>query len=104
MKYNKFRTLEELAQRKKRQKFSEEQKKIKRYKLKTDPLTFTDLEELDKEDKWEQKRKTATKSEGGNVEVVEGDKIINELEEKSFSNQETIDKEKKETKPKKRKH
>jgi hypothetical protein len=50
-KYNKLRTIEEVAQRKKRQKFSEEQKKIKRYKLKTSPLTFSDLKELDKEDK-----------------------------------------------------
>ncbi|CAG8713093.1 17187_t:CDS:2, partial [Racocetra fulgida] len=50
-KYNKLRTIEETAQRKKKQKFSEEQKKIKRYKLKTTPLTFSDLKELDKEDK-----------------------------------------------------
>ncbi|CAG8843571.1 34797_t:CDS:2, partial [Gigaspora margarita] len=100
-KYNKLRTIEEAAQRKKRQKFSEEQKKIKRHKLKTTPLTFSDLEELDKEDKLEAKRKLTTKSEAGRVEV-EGEKVINEQEEKISSNQDPIDEEEKEIKLKKR--
>lgn len=82
-KYNKLRTIEEAAQRKKRQKFSEIQKQIKRYKMKTTPLTFPNLEELDKEDKLEAKRKLAAKSEVGRVEV-EGEKAISEQEEKKF--------------------
>ncbi|KLL03395.1 MAG: hypothetical protein MRERV_42c017 [Mycoplasmataceae bacterium RV_VA103A] len=102
-KYNKLRTIEEVAQRKKKQKFSEEQKKIKRYKLKTAPLTFSDLAELDKEDKWEAKNKLAAKSEAGKTEIMEGEKAINELEEKKTSNQELADKEK-EIKITKKKH
>jgi hypothetical protein len=95
--------LEETAQRKKRQRFSEEQKKIKRYKMKTNPLNFSDLEVLDKEDKWEQKRKLATKSEGGRIEVVEGESPINEQEEKTSLGKELpASEEKKEIKPKKR--
>jgi hypothetical protein len=37
--------LEEKALRAKKKHFSETQKKLKKYGLKTDPLTFTDIEQ-----------------------------------------------------------
>ena len=55
--YNKYRTLEEKALREKKKRFSETQKKLKRYGLKTNPLTFQDLEKWDQEEKRQKAKK-----------------------------------------------
>lgn len=77
-KYNKFRAIEEAAQRKKKQKFSQIQKQIKRFGLKTSPLTFEELEKLDKEDKQEAKKKIVSPPVGENLEVSTEEKEQNE--------------------------
>ena len=57
LKYNKFRELEEKALQAKKKKFSETQKKLKRYGLKTSPLTFKDLDKWDQEEKRQKSKK-----------------------------------------------
>ena len=52
-KYNKLRSIEEAGRRAQKEKFSEEQKKLKRYAGKTTPLTFKDIDKFDKQDKKE---------------------------------------------------
>jgi len=87
--------LEEAAQRKKRQKFSETQKKIKRYGLKTNPLTFSELEKLDKEDKYEEKTRSVPKNELGKIEPTEEEKATNEEEILSSEEKNVEDKDEK---------
>ncbi|KLL03599.1 MAG: hypothetical protein MRECE_12c012 [Mycoplasmataceae bacterium CE_OT135] len=61
-KYNKLRELEEKALRAKKKKFSENQKKLKRYGLKTEPLTFSDLAQWDQAEKRQRGKKEPTSS------------------------------------------
>jgi hypothetical protein len=57
LKYNQYRALEEKALREKKKRFSETQKKLKKYGLKTTPLTYQDLEKWDQEEKRQKAKK-----------------------------------------------
>ncbi|WNE40533.1 MAG: hypothetical protein GBAus27B_000600 [Mycoplasmataceae bacterium] len=77
--YLKLRSLEEKNKRKQKQNFSNTQKQIKRYRMKTNSLTSEDLKELDKLDRQELTKKK-TKS-NYKSEITDESKLI-ELEQK----------------------